>query len=475
MEKRDFLFLDEIAFCLDLLTNDLTTIIEEIHEKGQYAFSYEDLEVLNECCMDRLKNAEKHADECGKNLIKAISIFIDSVYSYEVMTLDFTKGYAKDEKNQIYTLRGIDAFVRDELRLDIFHLSNEINRYIAEKKLDIYKDMDSMTTSKELAAASLFADFQFFLTEFEELKRSLNMDMILDINDNIEDDATMTYGAEFYLVRNKKGQILCREKDPRSCFYVEDKSIVDKFKNIPFKEYNKKASVAIVDPVVFEEWKNRIIEEKQVNKSKEKEIIKENKKETTKTVKKETVKKVQKENKKPKKRIKVNFSFLFSWFENIELKDILFSILPTLIMIAYLILLVTGVMDKITFSSSGFDGTLFGYNFELSGLMADWLENTDHGFFSAITLGLIQIILIVVGFVLDLVLHLLFLALAIVWLILIFVFSMCFYYVFPIAIAVWTIINFFRVDDDKKISAGICMAISVICCVSYFLIGMNVL
>ena len=82
MEKRDFLFLDEIAFCLDLLTNDLTTIIEEIHEKGQYAFSYEDLEVLNECCKDRLKNAEKHADECGKNLIKAISIFIDSVYSY---------------------------------------------------------------------------------------------------------------------------------------------------------------------------------------------------------------------------------------------------------------------------------------------------------------------------------------------------------------------------------------------------------
>ena len=60
-------------------------------------------------------------------------------------------------------------------------------------------------------------------------------------------------------------------------------------------------------------------------------------------------------------------------------------------------------------SSSGFDGTLFGYNFELSGLMSNWLENTDHGFFSAITLGLIQVILIVIGFVLDLVLHLLFL------------------------------------------------------------------
>ena len=94
-------------------------------------------------------------------------------------------------------------------------------------------------------------------------------------------------------------------------------------------------------------------------------------------------------------------------------------------MITYVILLVTGVMDQITFSSASFNGTLFGYDFEVSGAMADWLENTEHGFFSAITLGLVQIILIVVGFVLDLVIHLLFLVLAILWFIFILIFSMC--------------------------------------------------
>ena len=161
--------------------------------------------------------------------------------------------------------------------------------------------------------------------------------------------------------------------------------------------------------------------------------------------------------------------------DDLTIWDIFLGIVPTLVMITYVVLLVTGVMDKITFSSSSFDGTLFGYNFELSGLMSNWLENTDHGFFSAITLGLIQIVLIVIGFVLDVVIHLLFLVLAILWFILILIFSMCFYYVFPIAIAVWSIVNFFIADEDKKMLAGICMTISVICCISYFLIGMNVI
>ena len=88
---------------------------------------------------------------------------------------------------------------------------------------------------------------------------------------------------------------------------------------------------------------------------------------------------------------------------------------------------------------------------------------------------IIVTLIVIVGFVLDLVLHLLFLVLAILWFILILIFSMCFYYVFPVAIAVWSIINFFRVDEDKKVLAGICMGISVICCVSYFLIGMNII
>lgn len=151
----------------------------------------------------------------------------------------------------------------------------------------------------------------------------------------------------------------------------------------------------------------------------------------------------------------------------LTLWDVLLEILPVLVMIGYVIIAATGVMKNLHLVV-GFDATLFGYHFEISSFALDWFEHTDHNFFTAISLGLLQIVFIAVGFVLDLVLHLIFFILAVIWLLIRTVLAFGFYYVFPVAIPVWLLINVFRVEPNKRIFAIICLLISIACCIYYF-------
>lgn len=465
MEKKDFQFTKQIAYSLSEISTVVTDILDGIVEDGKYAFSYAKLDKYKSRCMNGVSAAGKYADEIGKELIKSINVFIEDVFSYEIMNVDVDKGMGIGKDKETIIFRGKDAFVSDSVKLSSFHLSNVIAKYEKEKNLYLYKNLSSFTTGNEISMSLLFNEFKFFLTEFDHLNKEINLDYFHKFQKHMEDDLLGASSDEFYLIKNKKGQIICYGKDERKYVHVTEKDVADKIKRSSFNGETFCHNYLVVNKDEINEVIRKTRDEYYTNKKKEKELEKQKNK--------ETVKKVQKV--KYSKRKRLNLKGLFSFAEDLTIGDILLGILPTLIMITYLILLVTGVMDKITFSSSNFNLTLFSYDFELSGLMASWLENTDHGFFSAITLGLIQVVLIVIGFVLDLVIHFIFLLLALVLICLIFIFSMCFYYVFPIVIAVWTIINFFRVDNDKKVLIGICMGISVICCVSYFLMGMNVI
>ena len=71
--------------------------------------------------------------------------------------------------------------------------------------------------------------------------------------------------------------------------------------------------------------------------------------------------------------------------------------MPVVVSITLAVFSMTGLIDKLGWSVST-NGTLFGYDFELSGLTTEWFEDTDHGFFSAITLGLVQLLLILLSY-----------------------------------------------------------------------------
>ncbi len=160
-------------------------------------------------------------------------------------------------------------------------------------------------------------------------------------------------------------------------------------------------------------------------------------------------------------------SFFKDSFAEFTLIDAIQVVLPVICMLAYVIIILAGGFKRIEIPYE-FTGTLFGYDFELSNLALNWFESTHHEFFSAITLGFFQIILIVLGFLLDLVVHLIFFILALLWLLIIYVLINCLYFVIPVAIPVWLIINFFRVEKERKIFSAFGFVISAVCCIVYF-------
>ena len=73
---------------------------------------------------------------------------------------------------------------------------------------------------------------------------------------------------------------------------------------------------------------------------------------------------------------------------------------PVLIIGGYVLMWVTGAMYKLDTEIHGL-WDFFHYDYELTGGLVGWLENTEHNFFSAITLGLVQVALIAVTAVLE--------------------------------------------------------------------------
>ena len=496
MEKKDIAFLKLLSEYMEGFSSVVTDLLGVRFGESSYLVTKDRLGNYDLQLAKKFAELMQYEDDETEELTTALSdlrneLFFDISGSMSVNN----KYFNVNEKTGECILKNFDLFRKKEISELATKLYVAVDKYASKKSINYESDTKSFKSDVELKSSLMLFNIGLFATNLTSVS-SVTCDAFISYFRTFEDSSLSlsTYemdGKSRYLVRNEKGQFLCYHIGDSECILaVDNEKDIDRFKNIHYKKHQFDKDKALVDindvNKIYDEIKGKKAIKKEENKtSKDKEDIKQPK---TNKVKEKKVKRKKNINifnaiggffkklgKNIKNGIKSMVNGILDVCEGLSLWDILLGIVPALVMITYVILLVTGVMDKITFSSSNFDGTLFGYNFELSGLMANWLENTDHGFFSAITLGLIQIILIVVGFVLDLVLHLLFLVLAILWFILILIFSMCFYYIFPIAIAVWSIINFFRVDDDKKLLVGICMAISVICCVSYFIIGMNII
>lgn len=496
MKKEDIKFICKFGMLMEHVAWYVNRLLDNIDINE--IFSFLDVNELWKS-LDKFEEFQDAINELveddNEELIEAVDVFCQALY------------YLNDEpdlkKEDDVITRKKKLFERESMKKATENLLLKVVDYASSKGIDHDKNIGDFTTIAEINASYILSYCSMFLaflrdaskTElryFEQCEQAIE-DYVINLS------YTDKYNETEYLVRNKDGKILkyCDDKGNDYFVSVKEKRLIDRFKDVKYSDNPRDINSALVNKKDLTDWHFGI---------EKKEIVKEDKKENQKTedkkidVKKNKVVKEKKYKKKKSfniiKSIKGFFINVGGWFkgigkglksgfrstvdgtlnvmEDLTVGDIVLGILPVLIMVTYLILLVTGVMDQITFSFN-FNGTLFGYNFELSGMFADWLESTDHGFFSAITLGLIQVILIVIGFVLDLVIHLLFLISALLWVLIIFIFSMCFYYVFPVAISVWLIVNCFRVDSDKKTLAVICMLIGVICCVLYFLIGINVI
>jgi len=152
-------------------------------------------------------------------------------------------------------------------------------------------------------------------------------------------------------------------------------------------------------------------------------------------------------------------------FYGISSGDIVFIIVPVVISIVLAIFSMTGLIDLLSWRVSS-DGTLFGYDFELSGFMTDWFEGTDHGFFSAITLGLVQIILIVLTWIVDLIVQVLFFILAMLWALIQLVLQIVLMYVLPAAVPIYLLIKI--ILGDRRSITFVAMGISIVCAICYF-------
>ena len=156
-----------------------------------------------------------------------------------------------------------------------------------------------------------------------------------------------------------------------------------------------------------------------------------------------------------------------SLFYGVDSKDLLFTLLPTIIMIVLAILSITDLIKDSTWAVK-FNGSMFGYSMELSGLIRSWMKSTDYNFFIAITVGLIQIILIVLLFIADLLLHILLFVLALLWCLIQLLIQVGYVYILPVLIPVYLLIRLVKHDD--KALTGLCFVISLGCSICYFIL-----
>lgn len=152
-------------------------------------------------------------------------------------------------------------------------------------------------------------------------------------------------------------------------------------------------------------------------------------------------------------------------FYGVDKGDVVFTILPLVISITLAILSLTKTVDDLSWTVST-DGTLFGYDFELSGMATSWFEDTDHGFFSALTLGLVQIVLILITFLLDIIVHIIFLVLALLWALVQLIAQIGLLYILPLLIPTYLLIRVIK-GDNKGFTIG-ALIVSILCAVLYF-------
>lgn len=155
--------------------------------------------------------------------------------------------------------------------------------------------------------------------------------------------------------------------------------------------------------------------------------------------------------------------------ENIDLTSLLLSVLPTVLMITYVILSSKGVLNKIDFSSNTFHLTFFGYHFSAWNLVNAWLKAIDFTPFLIILLGIIILALLLVAIVVDLLIHAIMLVAGVILYLLLALLIFIWDYIVVFIIPVWLFILIFKSDDKKWLNV-ICFLISLVCCILYYIV-----
>lgn len=155
--------------------------------------------------------------------------------------------------------------------------------------------------------------------------------------------------------------------------------------------------------------------------------------------------------------------------EKIDVKSLLLSILPTILMITYMILSSKGILNKIDFSKNVFHLTFFGYHFSAWNLVNEWLKAIDFTPFLIILLGIIILALLLIAFVIDLAVHAIMLVMGIILYLLIALLIFIWNYLLALIIPVWLFILIIKDDENKGLNI-ICFIVSLITCIIYYML-----
>lgn len=154
-------------------------------------------------------------------------------------------------------------------------------------------------------------------------------------------------------------------------------------------------------------------------------------------------------------------------------KERVLMALPFILLLGYTIFaFVYGVdnLEALDTSKVMYDG----YDWKLSGAASSWMEETDHNFFTAITLGLIQIIFIVVGFVLDIVLTVVIFVLGFILMILAGILKFIVMELLPLAImVVYLVMLKLSYKSSKGFILG-CMLLSLVIGIVYYIVLLGI-
>lgn len=384
-----------------------------------------------------------------------MDLVLDLFFAYESTHLK----RINNEEN--YVLPTLNAFNIKRFTDAFQNLINEINSYARLVNLD-EKGFYNLQTDKEVYAFLVLKSVNSLLgiMTFQSNKAStLEQDVNYNYIQLQEYLSLLKESNSNSLVKNSQGQVYSYFNEIenvkiRKIVVYKKSNQLEGFNNIPTEKDDSDSHFVIVD----EKHVELCLEKEQSTKKLVKEFLKNNNNQPQTKVKKAQPKRIKKER-------EFNKSFNFGDFSFL---DAVLTIVPTIIAIVYLILAVTGAIKDIHFFFS-FDFNFFGYDFELYNLAMTWFENTEHGFFSAITLGLLQIILMILGFLVDLIVYLILIIIGILWILLATVLSFCFYYVFSAAIVIWLIIYFFKVEKSHKGIVLISFLVSLTCSAVYYI------
>ena len=146
-----------------------------------------------------------------------------------------------------------------------------------------------------------------------------------------------------------------------------------------------------------------------------------------------------------------------------------FVYLPALIMIIYALLLIFNVIQNMDTEIHGL-WDYFNYEYFFTNEAVSWLTGTEHNFFTAITLGLLQVILIVFTAIFDtLIIYVCFFGIgSFIWMLIQFILWMVFLIVIPVGAVVYSIVMMIKFAEKYNLWFYILVILTTLACSIYY-------